>query len=218
MRKKIFRAIATYVLVFILGGMASTFLFPSLRYISLLKRIPPIDKDTAYEEAIMSNEEQVRRFSDGSWTELSDEEKVAAMHTIVDIEVIYLGLPHEVPIIVKDLPHDTYAQYSSKERTIHINEILMDEETSPYMVLSVICHEIYHAYQFAQVYLYDSTNEMFQGLRIFDEAREYKYELTGFFKNSEGASWWEYKSQTMEMNADKYGYSSANFYMEYFDE
>ena len=32
------------------------------------------------------------------------------------------------------------------------------------------------------------------------------------------ASWWDYKSQTMEINADKYGYSSANYYLEYFDE
>ena len=218
MKRQTIITILSYVAVFLLGSFITSALFPSQRNPFILQQVVQEDKDKAHEEAIMSNEDQVRCFSDGSWSTLSNDDKLAAVQTIVDLEIIYLGIPHEIPVVVMELSPNTYAEYSSKERAIHINKGFIESEESPYVVLSVICHEIYHAYQFAQVYLYDSTNEVFQGLRIFDEARGYKYELTGFFKDSEGASWWEYKSQTMETNADKYGISSANFYTDYFDE
>lgn len=175
----------------------------------------PEERAILHRQAVEENSSVLRRFSDGSWSDLSKDEKIAALQTVVNLEVLYLGIPFDIPVLEAEMKSERWAEYSNGEKAIHVNGSYLDGNPDSFWAMVMICHEVYHAYQFQQVSLLDSTDESFRSLKLFDEAKKYREELQNFFGADEDYSdWWAYKSQAMESLADRY---AADRVSNYFD-
>lgn len=177
--------------------------------------LAPEERAIRHREAVEENSSVLRSYSDGSWSNLGKEDKIAALQTVVDLEVLYLGIPFDIPVLETEMKKERWAEYSNGEKAIHVNGSYLEGEPDSFWAMVMICHEVYHAYQFQQVYLYDSADESYKSLKIFDESKKYKEELQNFFGADEDYSdWWAYKSQTMETMADRYAADQVSYYFD----
>lgn len=159
---------------------------------------------------IAANIDTVCQFSDTKWYSLSDEEKVAAMQVIANIEARYLGLPHGLELVVSTLPDNTVATYDDSKHLIQVN-LLHFNESTPTKLLDAICHEAYHAYQRRLCDVYDSVDARYQTLLTFNEAAVYKQEFADYNGGAEDFD--EYYTQHCERSARSYAAGATEDYL-----
>ena len=165
---------------------------------------PPTSKEKNDTWTINKQIDQVCLFSEPKWYTLSAEEKITAMQTIANIESNYLGLPHELTLIVTPLAEQTFASYNDAKHTISINSSHF-EDHKPLDILGAICHEAYHAFQHRLCDVYNRVDEEYRELLPLYPANVYITEFSNY-KNyrSETDSYLDYYYQLCEVDARKY--------------
>lgn len=163
------------------------------------------------EWTVANNIEIVGNLREDVWQELSASEKVDTLQVIANIEQRYLGLPHELNVIVSHCREHTLACYDDSTHTITINIEFFDDQTAHEM-LDSICHECFHSYQHRLCEMYDDVDVRYSNLLLFDDIQAYISEFADYADGYEDSS--RYYSQMCELRARQYAQQSVyEYYM-----
>lgn len=150
------------------------------------------------------NWEILRLFRPEVFSELSREERVAAMDKLALWETTYLGLE---PVVVVDETFEKQDQnsvvlgtYRDLDRIVRINHKVIEEGDRD-ACLNVLCHELYHAYQWAL-----SEGKIGSGVADLSSIERWTEALAGY-KASDVSEYKEYYTQDVEATAR--GYAAA---------
>lgn len=177
-----------------------------------------------YGNSLAANIETVAKIDpDGGWGLLSTEEKTAVLETIIRIECRYLGMRDSAPSLeIAHLEEGLLGEYDHERDEITLSyHYLVDSGSSGYAVVQVLCHELYHRYQRYQVNLLQAirtSDDMaaYSSLRFLEQAEIYEEEFRSYISPEDGssASYYQYRSQRLERDAEKYGNASVAGYYE----
>lgn len=147
-----------------------------------------------------------------TWRNLSVQERLEVLQVAANIEADALGLPHELKVVIgTENKYSINACYNDTEHTISIMLHHL-EGSGGRALLRSVCHEARHAYQHRLVSLFNSVDEAYQALALFDNARQFKYEFAHYIsdeKDLEG-----YYTQLCEEDARQYAKTTADAYAE----
>lgn len=136
-------------------------------------------KNNSYLQACL---DEVSPIVDGSWNELSPEEKINIFQRIVNIEASYNGFSKPIKVCFADIdstPDDDstkYGQYNDANSVIYLNEKAVCDLPSE-NALVVLLHEVYHAYQHEIVRVYKAAGEEYKNLALLSTAAVYAEEF-----------------------------------------
>lgn len=158
----------------------------------------------------MEDAKNLLLFSDEKWDKLSTSEKIDALQMIVETERVYLGLTYNITVMAISTNRNIYGCYSPTTSTIRINiETLKDGSAE--LLLSIVLHEIQHAYQQEQIDLYNSLDgSQYQNLRMWDNVKRYKYENEHYMNENFD---YAYASQLIEKESEEYSHQRIQYYM-----
>lgn len=146
------------------------------------------------------------------WSDLTAQERKDVLQTIADIEAWCLGLPNELTVCIEDLPKGTMGRYRDAS-----HEIVVDTEHFLYSdveeILEIICHEVYHCYEYRLIEVYGGAEERLKSLRIFKSVDSYIREFNNYSDGEEDYS--AYYNQVCEQDAREYAESAVAEYYEY---
>lgn len=162
------------------------------------------------EWTINNNIDTVCLLDENEWSKLNEQEKLDMLGVIANIETRYLGINHELHVKSAVLEGDTLASYSDMDY-----EILIDIEhlrsSAASAVLNSLCHECYHSYQHQLVELYNSIDDEYKNMLVFQYVDIYAEEFNNYNDSSEFSE--EYYNQTIEKMARRY---SAKAVIDYY--
>lgn len=163
-------------------------------------------------ETIEKNIDKLMQLQEDKWVSLSLDERLDILQTIADIERRYLGIPHELNVVYKDIEEtDILGHYLDKTHTITVNTPHLTND-DPFDLLNTICHESYHAYQHRLVEMYNESSEKFKELRVYIDVKDYAEEFANYTSGSEDKL--TYFTQTCEEDARDYASSAVYEYKE----
>lgn len=99
---------------------------------------------------VKNNIDMVRLLREEEWKELSPQQKLDVLGVVLNIEIRYLGLNHEVYLKSSVLNGETAAHYNHKDHEIVI-DLGQLKTASAADVLDSLCHECFHAYQYQMI-------------------------------------------------------------------
>lgn len=150
------------------------------------------------------NWEILRSFQPEVFSALSEEERVEAMNELALWETTYLGLE---PVVVIDEVFESedkssvvLGTYRDLDRIVRINHTVIEEGDRD-ACLNVLCHELYHAYQWAL-----SEGVIGNGITELASIERWTEALIGY-KASDVSDYKEYYTQDVEATAR--GYAAA---------
>lgn len=170
-------------------------------------------KNNSYLQACL---DEVAPIVDGSWEKLSPKEKLNIFQRVVNIEASYNGFSKPIKVCFADIdstPDDDstkYGQYNDANSVIYLNEKAVCDLPSD-KALVVLLHEVYHVYQYEIVKVYYSAGEEYKNLALFSTAAVYAEEFENYQNGIEDYE--AYKSQKVEVTADKYGRQASQEYI-----
>lgn len=166
----------------------------------------PTKRTSSQEVTIANNLKVVSQLEEEKWSILSTAEKLNTLQTVANIEVYYLGLPHELNVIIGPLPENTLACYNDRthEITISIDHL---EADSAHDTLDSLCHEARHAYQHRLCDVYDSVSDEQRELLVFYNIQMFKQEFSSYVDGKEDAL--GYYFQWCESDARSYAQESV---------
>lgn len=175
--------------------------------------VPKVEEDNTVERSITTLEDHIEEISRiNSWNSLTADEKLNMMNLIAKIESDNLGL-EETPLVrIQNMKDSLLGSYSEEENLIRINvDHLEDQDKSQY--IKTIAHECFHAWEYKIIDVYGSLqNDNIKGLYPYNKASIYKNELDNYV--SGGDDYKKYSSQAVEQDAEAYGNSRCQLYME----
>lgn len=151
-------------------------------------------------ETISKNMEAVLLLQEDSWAKLDATERLNVMKVIADIEANYLGIP-KVSINTAVLDEHTFGHYNNSTRTITLNLSYLTTASARTM-LTTVCHESYHAYQYRLVELYEGLKAEDKDLLLFSEAAQYRDEFANYVDGSD--NYYAYSRQWCEADSEEY--------------
>ena len=178
--------------------------------------VPPVDTASkASEWTVKSNIDTVRLLQEESWSKLSTQEKLDVLGVIVNIEIRYLGLNHELYLKSGILDINTAAHYNHNnyEIVIDINYL---QSASAEDILDSLCHECYHSYQYQMIALYNDIPEKYRNMLLFQYVDDYIEEFSDYTNGTESIE--DYYYQTVEIAARRYAAQSVDEYYNLIDE
>ena len=169
--------------------------------------VPSVDSADAAEEWTVKNHiEEVKLLRQDAWKELDTQKKLDILGVLANIEIRYLGLPHEVYVCADFLQEGIAAQYSDAHHRVTIDLNYLNNG-SAYGVLRAELHEMYHAYQHAQVALLEQTPEPYRRLRVFAGVEQYAREFDSYVSAQVDEN--GYAAQSVEVMAERYAENAA---------
>ena len=212
-RTDIFRAISykflktayVYVSVFVIGVIAFIYLVPYFN----------VDSGYEYTESketdmgdILS---QIRDVNESNWQDSSFDEKKKICENIFNIEIRHLGIRNKLYFEIANLEskHDGLeGEYIDLTKRIIISDALLksDKYTANH-VLSVICHEVFHAYSYELVEIYNNNPDLQNNLFLFRDIKDFSEELSSnkYISGEDDEKYFEYYDQLCERRAREYG-------------
>lgn len=195
----------------LIGLFVISFVIPSVTAMSDGEKAIVPSYENYTENTIKSNYKELSVLLDEEeWKNLSTRKKSAVLQTVCNIEATYLGLDHELNLKI-DNTRNISGAYNEKKHTITICNV----EESPEDLLDTICHEAYHAMEWAVVDVYDSLPEDAQGLYYFANAMFWKKEFENY-KSAEmeedSADLFAYYFQETEIAARNYAEGKVEYY------
>ena len=177
---------------------------------------PPADGAAEAQEWTVKNKlDTVRLLREEDWAELSPQEKLDVLGAVLNIEIRYLGLNHELYLQSGILDDGSLAYYNHKDYLVMID--LDHLKTSPAAeVLRSLCHECYHSYQRQVVALYESTPEEYREMLLFQYADRYMQEFSRYQSGKDDILGYYY--QTIEVHARHYAASAVEEYYDRIEE
>lgn len=162
-----------------------------------------------------SNIDVLRLLEEKEWKQLSGQERLDVLGVVLNIEIRYLGINHELYLNSATIGGDTLAYYSHKgyEIVIDLDHLCSAEAVD---ALRSLCHECYHSYQYQMIDLYESVDVEYQDMIIFRYVEDYIEENAGHLDGSQ--NWLEYYTQTSEITARRYASEAVAEYYEIIEE
>ena len=148
-----------------------------------------------------------------NYTELSIEEKVAALQGIVDLETVYYGIEAVMLRVEALKEEDLNGYYDSDNRVITVNKNVLDLAADT--VIEVVLHECYHAYQHACIGAVDWDNVNLN-IRLYKDILQWKEEFDTYIDistTSNTEEYAEYYNQSCEQDAREYAREWSYWYM-----
>ena len=145
-----------------------------------------------------------------TWAGLSENEKIAVLQKIADIEQVYLGLPDKMTVKSAELSEGILAEYMDSDRSINVDrENLL--QISSYTLCEAILHEAYHSLEFRMVDVYDDADEKLKQLPYMRTAAAYKDEFNNYIScNKDRDGYW---NQTCEIDSFEYAAERVESYI-----
>ena len=161
------------------------------------------------DDLLDQHEAELERLSE--WDTLSEGDKLELMQLLCNIECIYYGIPHRVPVRFNLLPLDTVGTYDPESDEIKLNCYYVNH--LPFAIsLNSLLHECTHAYQHAMVDAYQATPEEYRNLVCLRDARVFQYEFAHYVGGDEDDDFNEYYSQKVERDAREVAEAVTQFY------
>lgn len=173
-----------------------------------------------YENSLEANIATVAKLDpDGGWAELSVEDRMEVLKTIVRIECRYLGMGSAPQLELAYTEEELLGQYNHGSNTVTLSyNYLMSAKQSGYGVAQCLCHELYHRYQYIMVDFLDAVRQNeemseYAALFLLDDATVYEAELCSYVAPSkDSVTYYLYASQSLEQDAEKYGNTAVDEY------
>ena len=159
------------------------------------------DASEAEEWTVKNNIDTVCLLREEEWQELNPQQKLDVLGVVLNIEIRYLGLNHEVYLKSSVLNGETAAHYNHRDHEIVIDLGQLEAATAV-DVLDSLCHECYHAYQYQMIALYEDTPEKYRNMLLFQYVGSYIEETSNY--NDGSGDLMDYYYQTVEVQARQY--------------
>lgn len=159
------------------------------------------DASEAEEWTVKNNIDTVCLLREEEWKELNPQQKLDVLGVVLNIEIRYLGLNHEVYLKSSVLNGETAAHYNHRDHEIVI-DLGQLETAAAADVLDSLCHECYHAYQYQMIALYEDTPEKYRNMLLFQYVGSYIKETSNY--NDGSGDLMDYYYQTIEIQARQY--------------
>lgn len=172
------------------------------------KTVPPSSNDSP-KWTISANIETVSNLQEEMWRNLSATEKLDTLQVVANIERQYLGLPHELNVIISQDEETTYASYNDHTHLIEINIEYLDDRTA-HEVLKSLCHECYQSYQHRLCNVYSEMDPKYSELLVFSDVSQYSQEFANYIDGAHDQD--GYYSQLCELRARQYAQQSVEEY------
>ena len=157
-------------------------------------------------QKISGNIDTILLLQEDEWERLSVQERLNVLQTVANIEATYLGLPHELNVVVDILEETTSGHYNDRTHTIAVNADYVAEE-SAHDLVETIAHEAYHAYEHRLVDLHNNVSSQERNLLIFDRISEYKDNFENYINGDEDL--YGYITQAVETDSIKYALTAV---------
>lgn len=149
--------------------------------------------------------------SESKFLSMSISEKKEFFDCVVRIDSDYLGLSEKIDVIFDYIDKDNVAGfYNHENKTITIDKEIVQEK-SLYNNLSIILHELHHAYIYECIgilgYIDDSNRS---NLLLVRELKTYQYEQENYVASYEDLD--KYNMQHLEIDADNYAEERLAYY------
>lgn len=169
-------------------------------------------------QKISGNIETILLLQEDEWEKLSVQERLDVLQTVANIEATYLGLPHELNVVVAVTDENTSGHYNDGTHTITINPDYIAEE-SAHDLVETLAHEAFHAYEHRLVDLHNNVSSQERNLLVFDRISEYKENFENYIDGDDDI--YGYITQAVETDSIKYAmvavvdyYSAIEDYLE----
>lgn len=178
--------------------------------------IPSVDAASkASEWTVKNNIDTVCLLREEEWSKLDAQEKLDVLGVVLNIEIRYLGLNHELYLKSAILEMNTAAHYNHTNHEIVINIDHLQHAPAE-DILDSLCHECYHSYQYQMIELYNETPEKYRDMKVFQYVDDYIEEFSDYTDGSENDE--DYYYQTVEVAARKYASEAVYEYYELIEE
>lgn len=132
------------------------------------------------------------------WACLSSQERINVLVYIQEQQLEKLNINYDITLQTSNLKSPVVGCYINNKKTILIDEDYLMKKSAK-DVVSVLCHEVYHAYQYSLIDYYYTLDQSLQKIPLFDVIEKYEYEFKNYI--TEGAG---YKNQSVEIDANDY--------------
>lgn len=153
---------------------------------------------------------------DGTYNNLSTQEKLDILQIVCNIESTYSGNSKGISIALKSLfANDevcTQGCFSNFEERIYLNLDVFDD-MSESEALYVTLHECFHANQYEQIKLLNALSDEFKDNALLHEAKLYEQGFNNYKSCENGSCFEEYESQYVERTANSYAYVTSQEYI-----
>ena len=176
----------------------------------LQQAVEEIKTEPVYIVKMKENKEAILNLQEENWRSLNEKERLRTLQMIADIEVSYFGMMDKLTVCTgKEFPNSTYGEYDDRKKEIRVNEKVLYHGTMDDL-LTIICHEVFHAYSHKLIELYENTEEEWRSLIVFDKVEDYIKE----FKNYEDgeSDFMAYYNQVCEQEARNYAKQGVEKY------
>lgn len=165
-------------------------------------KTPVVSSASEAEEWTVENKlDMLRLLWEDDWNALSPQQRLDVLGVVMNIEIRYLGLNHELYLKSSVLDGETAAHYEHKNHEIVI-DIGQLKTASASSALNSLCHECYHAYQYQMIALYEAVPEEYRNMLLFQYVGSYMEETAHYSDGRE--DWLDYYDQTLEIQARQY--------------
>ncbi len=187
----------------------------SLLYGTVLNSKAEVVKVYGDEHSLKANIEVISDIEPSRWETLSIEQKLLVAQKIVNTEARFYGVTHEILVGTDDLSIGTLAYYRDSTHQIVID---LDHLANGYSydVLSSLLHEVYHAYTWDLIKLYQKLDEEERNLLIFYDASVYVKEFADYKDGDE--NFYAYYTQLAEIHAREAGETESLEYIKAINE
>lgn len=119
------------------------------------------------------------------WVELTKEERLNLLQTVIEVEKTRLGLSQDLSIkLYKAESGQRSSYYDDDKGEIGVAEKRIEEDDC-WFALSEVLHQCYHSYQCRIIELYEKLPSDQQKLMIFRKIKEYGNDLRQLVKSKE---------------------------------
>ena len=150
--------------------------------------------------------------SNESWQQLSADEKLQTVQAICNCEKAYFGLDCYITVVTAHLDKNILGTYNDSDKTIIIDTRVLEEGDAE-TILNTCLHEMFHAWEFNLVRLYNASTEEQKRMIIFNNCADYIYEINNY-KTSEGdhETYMQYYNQKLEADSRAYAEEAVAAY------
>lgn len=173
------------------------------------------DKESSIIDVMEAHTEDLQMLNDEIYPTLSKQERLDALQILLNCECTYMGLD-DCPLQIRDMQDCQAGYYSNSEDVIAISEDNVMEE-SPHWIISVVCHEAYHKYQY-HCLDYIEANGLDINDPVFMREKQWKKEFENYNTVTDESSEEDinrYLVQDCEISADDYGWEQMNIIINY---
>ena len=170
-----------------------------------------VDPTNSEQWKLSNNLDTISKLKPETWPFLELQEKLLVLRVIINVELRYFGIQHEVFLTSDKLTGETLAFYSPNNHTIKIDIEFLENCTGE-EALGVILHECHHVYAYECVSLLEDSDPKYQNLLLFYNTTLYSENYKNYTSGNEDIE--GYYAQPLEIAANAYATSASKEYLE----